>query len=431
MTLMITSFNRIFRNDMVAFVNVLSVLIFFSSCGTSQKLSNENLSSQFLNADEMLSPEVVVHHFSDDSSRVYFKIPSGKLLFISNGDKYLARLQVKYVFYSDYNSVQPIDTGMKLYEVVSSQNNVGLESFFDTKIISGSNIVLKITFNDVQRNAEAARYLNIRKPEGMSSQDFLIRNSDKVPLYRNFFSAPCELNVASGRYLTDSLWVRCYFRDFPIAVLPFRVIEDPIFAMASDSSFRISSEKLMSFKISEPGIYFLQNDTSAFHGLALLGFERGYPKVTHSDEMIEATRYLTTRREYQQLIQSADKKAALDQFWLDVGGNYERARNLIRAYYNRVQDANHLFTSYTDGWKTDRGMIHMVFGKPQSVYRDGETEQWSYTNVPGFPDILFVFRKMNNPFTDNDYALIRQSVYENVWYIAVDQWRQGRIVNDD
>jgi GWxTD domain len=44
---------------------------------------------------------------------------------------------------------------------------------------------------------------------------------------------------------------------------------------------------------------------------------------------------------------------------------------------------------------------------------------------------LFIFRKMNNPFSNNDYALIRQPIYENVWYLAVDHWRQGRIVNDN
>ena len=121
----------------------------------------------------------------------------------------------------------------------------------------------------------------------------------------------------------------------------------------------------------------------------------------------------------------------MDKFWLDVGGNYERGRGLIKAYYSRVQEANRLYTSYLEGWKTDRGMMHMIFGKPQSIYRDGETEQWTYNNMPGFPEMLFVFRKMNNPFTVNDYALIRQQSYENVWYIAVDQWRQGRIVNDN
>ena len=126
-----------------------------------------------------------------------------------------------------------------------------------------------------------------------------------------------------------------------------------------------------------------------------------------------------------------NKKAELDAFWLEVGGSPERARGLIRAFYNRVQDANRAFTSYMEGWKTDRGMIYLVMGQPISIYRDAETEQWTYSGLVGFPDILFIFRKMNNPFSNNDYALIRQPVYENVWYLAVDHWRQGRIVNDN
>lgn len=160
-------------------------------------------------------------------------------------------------------------------------------------------------------------------------------------------------------------------------------------------------------------------------------FDNEFPKVTRAQQLLEATRYITTRKEYERLKAMPDRKKAIDQFWLETGGNYDRARTLIRAYYNRVQDANRLYTSYLEGWKSDRGMIHIIFGQPQSIYRDEETEQWTYNAVVGFPELLFVFRKMNNPFTTNDYSLIRQPVYENVWFQAVDQWRQGRVVNDN
>ncbi|MBL0095447.1 MAG: GWxTD domain-containing protein [Bacteroidetes bacterium] len=66
-------------------------------------------------------------------------------------------------------------------------------------------------------------------------------------------------------------------------------------------------------------------------------FDADFPKVTRAEQLIESTRYITTRKEYMQLMNEADKKAALDKFWLEIGGQPERARNLIRSYYNRVR----------------------------------------------------------------------------------------------
>jgi hypothetical protein len=38
---------------------------------------------------------------------------------------------------------------------------------------------------------------------------------------------------------------------------------------------------------------------------------------------------------------------------------------------------------------------------------------------------------VNNPFTDNDYALERSGAYKQNWYTAVDIWRQGRAYLQD
>ena len=77
-----------------------------------------------------------------------------------------------------------------------------------------------------------------------------------------------------------------------------------------------------------------------------------------------------------------DKKLALDKFWLAKAGSEERGKELIRKYYNRVQDANNYFSSYTEGWRTDRGMISIIFGKPNVVTRTRREEIWSYGEEP-------------------------------------------------
>ena len=144
--------------------------------------------------------------------------------------------------------------------------------------------------------------------------------------------------------------------------------------------------------------------------------------------MVAALRYMTTAGEYEKIQQAADKKEAIDQFWIDVSGSKERARFLIKIFYTRMQNANRFFTSYLQGWKTDKGMIYLIFGSPKTVYKTSESEFWDYGYFKGYGNLNFTFKKIENPFTGNDYILVRSAAYEPVWYIAVDHWRQGRII---
>jgi GWxTD domain-containing protein len=136
-----------------------------------------------------------------------------------------------------------------------------------------------------------------------------------------------------------------------------------------------------------------------------------------------------TKEEFEVMLQAPDRKVAIDKFWLDIAGNTERARALISAYYTRVADANRFFTSYLEGWKSDRGMIFIVYGPPRNTYRTSLTETWVYGDERSPKAMTYVFNKLSNPFSENDFALERSINYKNTWYMAVDMWRQGRVYN--
>jgi len=145
--------------------------------------------------------------------------------------------------------------------------------------------------------------------------------------------------------------------------------------------------------------------------------------------MVEAMRYLSSKKEFEDIKSSASVRKALDNFWLNKGGNADRTRQLIRIYYGRVQEANRLFTSYVEGWRTDRGMIYIIFGPPNTLYRGDVTESWIYGTPTSTLALNFFFTKVNNPFSPNDFILSRAPIYESNWYRAVDIWRQGRAYN--
>lgn len=402
-----------------------------SGCGASYRLSNQNLNNQFSFSQDVLSPECVIFHSSADSSKALFRIPPMGLLYILTGEQYRARMNVSYQVFTSYQETQPLDSGSTLFEISSKDEKSAFNGELVFPLRTMNRLLLRLVFRDLNRATEAVRIFTLSKNNDGSASYFYLGDSLNRPLYRPYVFPGETFRVLSAALSADSLWLRAYFRDFPLATLPFRVIDDPVFEMRADSASRISTFDLQRMQLTRSGIYFLQADTLKAHGFTLFCMDDDFPVITRADQLVESTRYITTRKEYNQLRQAGDKKEAIDGFWMDIGGSREHARDLIRAYYSRVQDANRLFTSYLEGWKTDRGMIYMIFGKPKSIYRDNETEQWTYTSLNGIPEVVFIFRKMNNPFSENDYALIRQSTYENVWYLAVDLWRQGRIVNEN
>jgi len=139
---------------------------------------------------------------------------------------------------------------------------------------------------------------------------------------------------------------------------------------------------------------------------------------------MESIRYITEKKEYDEMWVQKDKKNAVDAFWLNIAGNEIRAKELIKKYYNRVQEANEYFPSFIEGWKTDKGLVYIVYGPPNVVYKSKNSEDWIYGEDRNMRSIRFTFFKMENPFTDNDYQLSRSNSYKDEWYNAVENWRR-------
>jgi GWxTD domain-containing protein len=198
----------------------------------------------------------------------------------------------------------------------------------------------------------------------------------------------------------------------------------------ADETYLINIDDNDPVPVDKPGIYHFQLDTLNPEGLTFFFFDEDFPLLTSADNLLQSVRYLTTREEFSKISQSRDIKAAVDEFWLSKAGNRERARLLIKTYYGRVQTANRLFTSYLEGWKTDRGLVYVIFGTPNSVYKNSLTETWMYNQTSGQSTLSFTFEKKKNPFTDNDYMLRRNPWYDLPWFRAVEIWRDGRVYND-
>jgi hypothetical protein len=53
-----------------------------------------------------------------------------------------------------------------------------------------------------------------------------------------------------------------------------------------------------------------------------------------------------------------------------------------------------------------------------------------YGEDASYKSLSFVFVKVINPFSENDYQLNRSDMFKDEWYKSVDAWRQGRAYNE-
>ena len=160
------------------------------------------------------------------------------------------------------------------------------------------------------------------------------------------------------------------------------------------------------------------------------GVDFDFPYVRDVRLLIASSRYISSRGEFQRMEDSSDPKAALDAFWLNCGNNEEAAAELIKIYYSRVEEANRFFSGVVPGWKTDRGMVHIVFGIPDKIRRTRDSEWWLYGEEGTANAVNMRFIRKDHPWDPTFYELGRSIQYRIPWDRMVTNWRNGRIQPD-
>jgi GWxTD domain-containing protein len=177
-------------------------------------------------------------------------------------------------------------------------------------------------------------------------------------------------------------------------------------------------------------MYFFTHDPTRRSGLCIKASGTHYPRVKDADALQWPLRFITTKTEHEEIIKNAYPKMIIDRFWLECGGSKEHARELIRVFYRRVEEANYYFSTYTEGWRTDRGMIHLLFGNPNQIIRTSQGEVWNYGEDQSASLLSFNFRKVESSWTNNLYVLEREPGYKPYWERMVQTWRSGKIYSE-
>jgi GWxTD domain-containing protein len=213
-----------------------------------------------------------------------------------------------------------------------------------------------------------------------------------------------------------------YSTPFKVGAAPYQekeIYADPV--LEPDSTFSINNNSEVVFK--SEGLYLIQSDTNAAKGTAFRVVDGGFPKLSRLTDLGEALVFICTRDEYERLQAAGTDKVKFDKVILDITRDKDRARNVIRKYFRRVELANIFFTSFKEGWKTDRGMIYTIYGPPDEVSRAGSSEIWSYKKSKA----RFQFERSASIYDPDNYVLQRENRFMESWYYTVDMWRKNQV----
>lgn len=409
------------------------ILLGMASCTGTRDLSVVNLSNLYRNADQIFHPSFSVAHQTDSTSRLIIRINTKEFLFSRQADDHFkAFFTVSYRLAEAYESINVIlDSGRATFSINEEDKNKLLNYEVPFRLPRKSEMLLLVTIHDNQKNFEEEFYIPVDNQSAQSRQSFMLFSKEGSLMMQNYISDRDSVRITYRNPSVKKLYVSVYSRVFPLAPPPFSYETRDDFDYKPNYTFTYDVNDSNFITLKQQGFYHFQTDTTDKNGFTLFVFPSSFPSVTSPEQMLECVRYLTTKREFEGMKDNPNKKSAMDKFWLDLGGNPERTKLLIRKYYTRIREANQYFTSYTEGWRTDRGMVYTVFGKPNTVYKSSSAESWVYGTPNNALSVNFFFTKVINPFSDNDFLLTREPLFEGSWMRAVDVWRQGRVYNDN
>ena len=409
---------------------LLTLVLIVFGCTAPEPLVQRNADITYDREAMPFNPEFLVYHSSADSSELHIKVDSRELLYTRTSPEapFEARVEGNVIIerVEGLNSIAVDSLNFKITDTNASQSArlvVSKQSFQ----LGNGKYRFYIQLKDLNRRWDLNKYLEVEKLDRLTRADFMwIEANTGTPVFTNFLNANTSYQLYSARSEEDpgmQLWQA------------EENLPPPPYTSSMPQYPEAPAGKIFPFQLGK-------NQLDQENGMVSLYSAKGnliatysvqpaeFPEVETVVQMMESLRYISGRKEYQRIETSNYQKKEIDEFWLDCGGSKERTRDLIRIYYQRVEEANASFTSLIPGWKTDRGLIHVIFGNPNRIKRSSTGETWIYGEENNLSSVTFEFTRKGTDFEENHFILERNPLYRPDWDRAVTSWRNGRIFQE-
>jgi GWxTD domain-containing protein len=406
------------------FVYLFFLLLIFSCSSVSSEYQNTP-SKQI----DKLLPYHTIYHKSADTTYVYTQINTEQLLYARKNQTapFQAQFEIDIIIIKNRITQDTIN-----YLFVDVDNNKTPKELLVKSAIhiqEGETISLILSFYDINKRDKHETNFVIDKQVNQTKDYFLITDTKtRLPIRHQIIKPNQAISVFSHSFQRD-LNIRFKHNTFDLAAAPSTSNITNAITLTHDSltTIRKENDYWLFTNDSSSGLVTLTLVGGNHQPFVLISLPVHFPKVGSYENMLEILRYITTNYEFKKLMSEPNKREAFENFWLGCTNNKEKARRLIKEYYKRAETANEFFTSYKEGWKTDKGIIYIVYGKPHHIYSDDNSETWIYGDETNPLSLRFTFEKTANIISTNNYILIRSPTYQSSWYVAIERWRDGRI----
>ncbi|MBN1950033.1 MAG: GWxTD domain-containing protein [Bacteroidales bacterium] len=396
--------------------------------------SRWNLGEIYNPASSQLHPSYRVYHHMDDRSILLVKLFPSELLFNQANESgvFMSKVSVQLQAY-EIRENNPILVDSITYTYDIRQENVGRRFLTQIpfKAETGKRYQLRVVARDLIRKDFNLQFVDVDKTSPYSPQNFNLVNEQRIPYFNNVLLPNAVYKIEHRNPVHDTLYIHYYSSQLPIPSPVYPSVSDESFYQKADSVYALPYSPNLLLSFAYEGIYHFRFDTTLSEGLTVVNFGANFPKIKSPEELIEPLAYIATTVDYEQLLKEENKKLANDRFWLKLAETTGRARELIRVYYNRVYFANYYFSTSVPGWKTDRGMVYVIYGPPRNMEKTPTTESWIYNIGGASGSITFNFRNNPTAFNPENYQLIRSESQNWRWKEAVESWRSGKIFMAD
>lgn len=384
----------------------------------------------------------VRHWVLDNEStlRVFIQIPHNQFTKNTSADVFKNRFKAYYKIKEDLaDNPNWLANGaeIKWEQTNLLVNNEFIRFYFDiAKSEKSPTGILVLDLIDQKINQKHQVVFRIAFAKTKIREEFAIFKKDEdFPLLNGFLEEGEGFSVSNLKKNNADLYVTRIKQNYQAAIAPMNLNQQAqARTLQVDTTYKIKANERIS--IGTKGLYLIRQDTTAFYGIGLRVEPRKYPTIQSKEQLAEPLQYIALKQELQQIEKADDLKKAIDRFWLTLfKGNVPKTRETLKNFYNRVKTSNLKYASFKEGWKTDMGMIYIVFGEPDEIIWEKDSQKWiyrgnetqSYANDKGrnFNKLIFTFYRRPNQFFEDYYVLMRYIEYESVWGNMVQAIRQG------
>lgn len=416
------------------------VLFGLSSCKVqNRKVSNQGevtAKRETKGESEPYITSIKTDYILKDSSSLmlYMEVEFENLL--ASGLTTIGDFQKKFRTNWVYNPAFGLKEKLESGRMVMTEKNSSLE---------GNTLIMELELPRLRTVSEVKLVLEFidlsasRKFTNESSIDFdakrpnhrfgMFVNGDSRPTFSSYVTTSTPIRFKSVDGLARPLFLKRYATNSPPALSPMSTSKRSDFTTFEEKEI-IRFHSGDELKLTQEGTYVLLDEENGLvNGFGFLVVNERYPRLTKEEDLLAPLAYMSTNSEIINFKEADTLKNALDLYFLKMStGNETLAKQVIKSYFRRVEKTNSLFTSYKEGWKSDKGMIYLILGPPSRIQRTGDREVWLYAQSANFSEIIFTFYRKQNQFSENHYELVRYPEYGAYWYPFVEAWRTGNVL---